>query len=410
MSEHPATPRLDPERLCLLLQDAGWHVAGQRQGSYVRLAPPNEQRVSVLVPLDRNAPEFDQAMSEALSGVERLTSRDAWTSNLSGLLNTEPADGFRFRAESSAPRGLIPWTHGERLIQHARLVLAAGAKTYMDRIGYFGNRFGQFANRYLDTVLMGQTSPGSYTVTAFAPSSALVPLTAVQPNDGLFSMTPAEAAPARAIGVAAWTAVHATTEAVAHYRQTGSLSAFAELIPRGVSHEMAVALRGLVEGSDGAEISVDWDPAIPAPANLPEPRIDLRPADVDVLTKASNELLAKVALPERVTVTGWVHLLTRKEAGGPGVIGVENLFQDKPKRVRVHLSDDEYHRALQAHDEARAVAVEGLIEREGNIHWMYNGRLVSVLSSVDEIRSQLAAPPKPQIPGQLIFDDSPDEP
>ncbi len=409
MSEYHATPRLDPERLALLLLEAGWRVAGQREGAYVRLAPPNEQRASVIVPLDRSAPEFDQAMSEALSDVERLVSRDVLESNLSGLLNAEPTDGFRFRAESNAPRGLIPWTHGERLIQHARLVLAAGAKAYIEPTGYFGNRFGQFANRYLDTVLMGQTSPGSYIVTAFTPSSALVPLTAGQATDGLFHIS-AEAAPARAVGVAAWTAVHATTEAIAHYRETGSLSAFAEMVPRGVSHEMTVALRGLVEGSNGAEISVEWDPAIPAPADLPEARIDLHPADIDVLAKASNQLLEKVALAERATITGWVHLLTRREADGPGVIGVENLFQDKPKRVRVHLNDDEYHQAVQAHDEARVVIVEGSIEREGNIYWMYHGRLVSVLSSVDEIRSQLAAHAKTQTPGQLTLDDSPREP
>ena len=232
MSEYHATPRLDPERLALLLLEAGWRVAGQREGAYVRLAPPNEQRASVIVPLDRSAPEFDQAMSEALSDVERLVSRDVLESNLSGLLNAEPTDGFRFRAESNAPRGLIPWTHGERLIQHARLVLTAGAKAYIEPTGYFGNRFGQFANRYLDTVLMGQTSPGSYIVTAFTPSSALVPLAAGQATRARWYFhISAEAAPARAVGVAAWTAVHATTEAIAHYRETGSLSAFAEMVP-----------------------------------------------------------------------------------------------------------------------------------------------------------------------------------
>jgi hypothetical protein len=287
-------------------------------------------------------------------------------------------------------------------------VLAAGAKTYIEHFSYFGNRFGKFANRYLDCVLMGQTSPGSYIVTAFAPSSALVPLTATPSESdeaGLFS-TSADAAPARAIGIAAWTAVHATTEAMTHYRETGSLAAFMELVSRGVSHEMTAALSGLVEGSEGAEISVEWDPAIPTPPDLPGTHIELHPDDIDVLTKASNQLLAKVALAEHATITGWVHLLTRKEAGGPGVIGVENLFQDKPKRVRVHLGDDEYHQAVQAHDESRAVLVEGTIEREGNVHWMYDGRLVRVLSSVDEMRSQLLADPSQQVPGQLRLDDS----
>jgi hypothetical protein len=171
-----------------------------------------------------------------------------------------------------------------------------------------------------------------------------------------------------------------------------------------VSHEMVTALKGLVEGSDGAELSVEWDAAIPLPAEVPTGPLYLQPGDVEVLSKADTELLARVANPEVITFTGWVHLLTRKEAGGPGVIGIDNITYGKPRKIRVHLSDDDYHRALRAHDEDRAVVVEGRIEREGNINWMYDGRLSTVLGSVEEIRAQFRLRPRHVISGQAEID------
>jgi hypothetical protein len=417
MTDVPAVPsidRLDPARVGLLLTEAGWQVVGQRQGAYVRMAPPGEYRNSVLVPLDRTAPEFEQAMLEALSDIQTLSARDFEMTNISARLLSEPTDGFRFRAESAAPRGLIGWTHGERLIHNARLLLATGAKTYMGQLSYFGNRFGQFANRYLETVLMGQTAPGSYVVSAFVPSAGFVPLTAPRRETApgqevMFDVEP-EAATTRLIGISAWSAANATAEAIAHYRHSASLAAFQDFVPRGVSHEMVSALKGMVEGSDGAELSVEWDPAIPLPADVPTDPLHLQPGDVEVLSKADSELLARVAAPEVITFTGWVHLLTRKEAGGPGVIGIDNITYDKPRRIRVHLTDDDYHRALRAHDEDRAVVVEGRIEREGNINWMYDGRLATVLGSVEEIRAQFKLRPRHVISGQVELGTDDEQP
>lgn len=401
MSESPGTPLRDrppdPKRITRLLSDAGWRIVGQRHDAYVRMAPPGESRASVLVPLDRSAPEFAVVMEEALNDIQRMSIRDAGASYVTALLMADPTDGFRFKVENPGPRGLIRWAQGERLIQSSRLVLAAGAKSYMDRLSYFGNRFGRFANRYLDTVLMGQTAPGSYVVSAFVPSAGFVPLTssATPGSDLGEELAPGEtdAAPTRAIGISTWGAALATAEAIAHCTDTGSLSAFEALVPRGVSHEMAVAMRGLVEGSDGAELTVEWDPAIPIPKDLQTTHIDLRPADSAVLARASVDLvgkIAKAAQPRPIVITGRVHLLTRKEAEGPGVVGVENLLRGEPRRVRVRLDDEGYHYALRAHDEGLAIIVEGMIEREGNVYWMYQGHLVNVLGPVDETKAMLS--------------------
>ena len=396
--------RIDPERLALILEDSGWNVAGRRSGMYVRLRPPGQERYSVLIPLDREAPDYSGSMRAALTDIDRLVAHDTLTSNIPARLIVEPSDSFRFRAESSAPIGLIAWTQGERLITSARKVLAAGAKTHIERQSYYGNRFGQFANRYLDTVLMGQTAPGSYVVTAFAPATGFVPLSVSSIGTPPMFELDSDITSTRAIGLSVMRAAEATKEAVEHYRERDSLSGFEELVSSGVSYEMTVALSGLVEGSDGADISVEWDPALEPPTDSPSSRIEIQPSDLDVLTRASSHLASNVAPPQRVTIMGRVHLLTQREAGGPGVIGIENLSPDKPKKLRVHLSDEDYHRALRAHDENRAVLVEGQMEREANIYWVYDGRLVEVLAPVEEIRNEIQARSVEQIPGQIEFD------
>ncbi len=108
---------VDPERLTLALSRAGWRVVGPRVGSYTRFAPPpglgaSWDRRTVLVQLDREAPEFEQAMLAALADLADASGREFWSSALGMGLMADPADGFKFRKESAAPSGLIPWPQG----------------------------------------------------------------------------------------------------------------------------------------------------------------------------------------------------------------------------------------------------------------------------------------------------------
>ncbi len=137
----------------------------------------------------------------------------------------------------------------------------------MEPLRYYANRFGQFANRFLDGVLMGQTAPGSYIVSAFVPVVGYVPLS--QSGSGerrAERLNPAwDSAPTREITLAVIRAVETTLEAVSHYRETTSYAGFDEGVARGVSFEMTSALRMLVEGGDGADVTVEWNLAAPPP-------------------------------------------------------------------------------------------------------------------------------------------------
>ncbi|MFJ2632732.1 hypothetical protein ACIO6U_12385 [Streptomyces sp. NPDC087422] len=293
------------------------------------------------------------------------------------------SDEFKFRKESSAPSGMISWRDGELLISSARRTLLAGAKSFMEPVRHFSNRFGQFANRYLESVLMGQTAPGSYIVTAYAPVDVTVPLRGGSQSPDLTSSNVAQS---RAINIAVVRAVEATVEALEHYRSHQSLSGFEDGVRNGVSYEMTTALMGIASHSDSADIAIEWDPSIPAPTDGLSSSFDIRASDAPVLEKAANTL-AEQGEPTRATIIGRVHLLAKKEAGSPGVFGVESLSGTLPKKVRVRLSsEDDYHEAVRAHEEDLAIRVSGNLEREGTLSWLYNAVVVETMGPIDLLR------------------------
>ncbi|MFC9326528.1 hypothetical protein [Kitasatospora sp. NPDC057015] len=378
--------RVNPEKLAVLLEDSGWTLAGGRRGIYLRLAPPGDNPIwaraaSLLLPLDQEDPDYPEIMGAALDQIAQ--NHDFWARVVFPKLAVNSSDEFRFRRESAAPSGLIDWRSGERLIESARRAMVAGAKYYMGPGRHFVNRHGRFASRYLDQVLMGQTAPGSYIVTAFVPPAGYVPLKS-EPEpafEGLGSVS------SRSVSEAVVKAVEATLEAVEHFRNTGALSGFLDGVQNGVSYEMTNALLGMASMSDGADITVDWDPAVPVDGSA-SLRYELQGSDAEVLSKAAQQLSEDDG-PQNVTVIGRVHLLAKKQAGSPGVFGVESIGSGSPKKVRVRLADEEdYHAAIRAHEEDLGIQVSGRLEKEGNLSWLYNATVMRIIGPIEDLESK----------------------
>lgn len=397
--------RVDPDRLTALLIEAGWHVVGRRSGIYNRLAPPGETEGrlgSFVIPLDREAPEFVELMEHVLRQASAPTFRSLWARSIAPRLFTDPTDEFSFRKESAAPSGLIAWREGERLISSARKTLVAGAKSYMAPDRHFGNRHGQFANRYLDSVMMGQTEPGSYIVKAFAPSASTVPMR--KTSEPVLDVGAAAGVFSRDISQSVVRALEATVEAIHHYRTSGSLAGFDEGVRHGVSYEMATAILGITENSDGSDITIEWDTSVPGDVEDQISRYEFSGGDTPILEKAAHRLAAAEE-STFTSVVGRVHLLARKEADSPGVFGVENLQGNQPKKVRVRLADDdEYHEAIRAYEENLAVQVSGNLEREGNLHWLYNAHLVRTVGHLEEFTNTRHSE-SGHVEGQTSLDD-----
>ncbi|MCZ7415316.1 hypothetical protein [Streptomyces sp. WMMC897] len=333
----------------------------------------------MIIPLDGSAPEYREMLRAAILQVAQ--DRDLWVRSIYPRLAVDASDEFKFRKESSAPSGLIQWRQGEALIESARRTLLAGAKSYVSPGRHFVNRNGRFAGRYLDQVLMGQTSPGSYVVTAYAPPNGMVSRTGGSRYTD--SIPEVGAAQVRAVSKAVIQAVEATVEALEHYRSSGSLAGFEDGVPRGISYEMTNALIGLAAHSEGSDITVEWDASEPLSEPLAS-HFEFSGNDVEPLGQAAIRL-AEDQSARIVTVVGRVHLLAKKNFDSPGVFGVESLMPGSPKKVRVRLADDEdYHEAIRAHEENLALQVSGTLEKEGNLSWLYNATVIQTAGSIDD--------------------------
>lgn len=368
--------RIQPQRLLTLLRGTGFRDVGYRENSYVRLTHSEDTRTkgtSVIVPLDPTASDFEELMATALD-LLRTDWPNAWHRSIEPLLGTEAADVFDFRKETSAPRGLIPWNDGRELIESARYTLVAGAKAYLEPARQFSNRFGQFANRYLDQVLMGQSGVGSYIITAMAPITARIPIR--KSNDATLGYDGIDEVSAREISSSVINSLEGASEALDHFKNLGSMTGFEENVNRGVSYELLRALRDISAGSDESDITVKIASAEGTLFQDIEPVIHqfrFTAIDTPVFERASVQLSSPPRQEkERIAVEGRVHLLTKKEVGAVGVVGVD----DGNHRYRVRLStDEEYHEAVMAHDEDRNIRVAGELSMEGTLRWLYGATL-----------------------------------
>lgn len=413
--ELPVSPSaVDPEQLKGVLERSGWGLAGGRRGRYARIAPPSSHSASIsgwtlFLPLDKLDPDFEELMGAALADLRRHSTSDFWSAAIFPNLQGDITDTFRFTKESAAPPGLIPWKQGEELINSSRATLLAGAKSYRQKSRRFSNRQGRFASRYLDSVMMGQTAVGSYVVTAYTPVEAEIPLSAAsaEPTGSRQIGT----VNSRGITVAISSALEATLEALAHYRKTGTFSAFDAGVQQGVSYDLTWALRGITSESDGAEIKIEWNRSHPVGNTSGASVFEFRGSDSAALETASYRLASNDDISRPITVIGRVHLLSKKAAGAPGVFGIETIHGRRHYRVRL-ADPEQYHLALQAHDGDSLVKVIGDLEADGTLQWIYSADIDPIVEGA-EIAAALSSEKSQSVPrglpidsGQLSIDDA----
>jgi len=370
VNEIPDLNTIDPVRLQLSLERVGWKLVGGREDFYVRLRQNSQSLHSLLVPLNRNSPDFDDLLRGVVMDLS-MNFPDTWIRNILPEITTVISDSVRFRKDTSAPVGMIGWRIGESLVASSGATLLAGAKTHLERSRYFGNRHGRFASRYLEAILMGQTGIGSYIVTAYVPTDARIPFR--NSREPSLEAENVDGSTGRSITSSLSTALEATRSALDSYKVHRSMRDFELGVEFGISHELTKALASLAENSDGADITIEWGP-IAGQHDSPS-TFEFSPSESVTLISASTILSSPPEI-RSLLVAGRVHLLTKKDADGPGVVGVD----DGHRKYRVRLaSESQYHDAVLAHDQKREIEVSGQLSKEGNVNWLYDATITRTL-------------------------------
>ncbi|MFE2044824.1 hypothetical protein ACFXAZ_28670 [Streptomyces sp. NPDC059477] len=365
--QHPPRPeQVDPAVLGALLRRHGWQRSGGAAGRYGGWIPPGPggRGTSLLVPESRAFPDSDDLLGEALIALARSTAPAA-REVLVGL--SVPSDEISWwRDVPAGPAGTAPWTVEEQLRGAARQTLLAAALATRARAGYYGNRHRRPAAALLEPVLAG-SADGGRRLTAFVPVDT-----------------------GRALSERLHQAVYAVREAIDYQRATGGMDAFDGAVGAGVSRELTEALIGLVRGTEGARVAVDWAPAAGAPegAVAAAEAVEFSPGDLPVLREAGARYLrAEPSVPVRIT--GTVVRMRRPEPRGEGTVRLRVLAGAEIPHVRLTLGEEDYRIAGHAHLVGLPIRVHGRLESRGGFRRLSGAGGVVPVQVDEEERDQL---------------------
>ena len=198
-------------------------------------------------------------MRDAVLSIGQMP-RDNSTAALLSRLTTARTDAFSFAKETIAPKGWIQWDAGESLVASARGLLIAGAKTAREVRPYFGNRYGRFAHRFLDEVMMGQTEVGSYVVRAYVPVERAIPISSSRHAAEGVHFEGQDVVNTREVSRTLVSTLESAVDALHHQQIHDSMAGFTDP-STGLSYESLSALKAIAEAADHASITVSWDSA-----------------------------------------------------------------------------------------------------------------------------------------------------
>jgi hypothetical protein len=407
-----APDQVDPDRLALLLTRNGWIHRGGRPGLYSRWVFQDDPDLShrLIVPLDRQRADYEDLVREVLA--ELATMASEYGPQVAHVLNSliqAPGDEIKFRKLTATVRGAVPWPTGEELVISSKNALLAAAKSRVIKLPYYGNRGGRFAHRYLDAVLMGQTEIGSYVVVAYTPVEEVFYESETQIAPALMNIGGHSG---REITSSLVTALEATQEAVEHFQSSASLAGFDDAVQHGVSKEFAEAIKGMIEGAEGAEVAVQWsdeqpplDLITPDAPDLEDKQFEFSAGIYPVLERAITKL-SSMTPPERVRVTGWVTVVERPKRGAPGIVRLKVLAGSEARTLRVRLTEQQFDVALEAIRAERVLSVSGRQEREGRTYWLYDAHdLVAIETEPIMMSLSVYREASPDEPPLLVPDE-----
>lgn len=310
----------------------------------------------VLLPFTTDIADYPAAVSAAISVFADAEGRDEL--RVFRDLTRADRDVIRVRAPEADDDGSISVEPGVALVLQAREILAAAACSANDpRPAYHVNKVGR-AMDYMRRVRLGQTEHGSFIVTLLAPIPPQLAAPAQQSLWPMIEEEPYERQVTRYLAEGL-SAAHAAVNAI---NRGGDISAFNEAVPEGVSANLCEAIAGIIDQSDGADISVTWARTRPTP--IERSRVTFGRPDAEILREAGRYF--RLQEPRRdEPILGYVVTLTRPEYEMEGTVTLKSLIDGKERSLRVDLSQQDYEVALKAHEARAPVMLRGDVEMKG---------------------------------------------
>lgn len=287
-------------------------------------------------------------------------------------LVTADRDVIRVRAAESGD-GTVSVSDGIDLVSGAHDMVLAAACSLADPRPVYRAGANKQATDFVRNIRMGQTEQGSFVVTLLTPvvsppiQQTLIP--DLDHND------PIERKMTRRLASSLRATQHATESLVG-----GDAGSFFEAVDRGVSANLCEALVKLIEPFTALDVSLTW--ARTHPMNAARDIVHFGKDDAPILREAARLYRDRGPEPD-VQLYGFVQRLKRDKEETDGTITLRAYIDDRIQSVVSVLSQSDYSRAIQAHEQKALVVAEGDLERTGQRWHLLNPRVVAVIPQGD---------------------------
>lgn len=361
ITDNATLEALNPSHIEKYLISLQWREVKRIEGeTSLWVKSDGEKSSRILLPLDSNLGDFALCMSQVISRLAKFENRSQ-LEILEDFDTLAIGDVIRIKGQDIFNRNTstLPFNEGILLIQQAKNLILAGARTVIEKKSLFAHRQPSEVSTYLKNIRLGQTERGSYVMKLISPLSPLEQLTIPNCPELPFER---RAIQSLMQGLNTLQQVALETEK----KGTFYFERFEEVVSEGVSANLCEAVIGDNSAYKPLAINVSWSSLYPITRYICDNvsfKVDIMPH----IAKAAT--LFRERTPEEVKLGGYVIKLERRKQYGAGIITV---FEKNNCKVKIELNASDYEMAVQAHKNGDEISCHGELIKEGNSYRLYN--------------------------------------
>lgn len=380
--DHGIFNTIDPRDIQKYLAISGWTNVRHEQGDSVSIwAITVDRNIQYAwVPLNKKHGDFSENIRRLIQTIALVENRsqlevieDFSTIGLGDVIRLHSYD----RNDRSS--NSLPFDDGFLLIKKGKEMLSAAAQSTLEKRAVHPSKRPSSVTNYLRDVRLAQTEQGSFIVKLISPISIF------SKNQMSFEDMGFHIPFERKVVVTLLNGLSYLKTVADETFKRGKfyIEPFQEVVEEGVSANLCEAVTDADNERQKYQplrLSVSWSYAIEEASkdNVPN-QIEFSPSVLPYIERAGELLREKN--PEKVILYGYVIALKRESIIELGKITIVTTIDRRQKNIHVQLDREAYSAAVQAHDDALQISVEGELIKKGRFTYLEKPRNFQIIES-----------------------------